>query len=90
MGLVRDVGISPCDSSTCFFSPLERIRFGTTRRVLLQGGASPTRTVSLSPVDLFSSSSSSCWLTPSFDGTSVGANGALHPVFRLEASSIGS
>ena len=90
MGLVHDVGISLCDSSTCFFSPLERIRFGTARRVLLQGGASPTRTVSLSLVDLLSLSSSSYWPTPSFNGTSAGANGALHPVFRLEASSIGS
>ena len=90
MGLVRDVDVSLCDSSTHFFSPLERIRFRTTRCVLLQGGASPTRTVSLSPVDLLSLSSSSCWPTPSFDGTSAGDNGALHPVFRLEASSIGS
>ena len=90
MGLVRDVGVSLCDSSTHFFSPLERIRFGTTRCVLLQGGASPMRTVSLSLVDLLSLSSSSRWLTPSFDGASVGANGVLHPVFRLEASNIGS
>ena len=70
--------------------PAGKKRLGTTRRVLLQGGASPRRTVSLYPVDLGSLLSSFRWPTPSCGGTTANATGACSPVSRLDASNIGS
>ena len=80
---------SPINSSTHFIFPSGRRRFGSTRCVLIQGGASPTRTVLPSPRDLVSSPSFLHWPTPSCCSMSTHVAGALGPVFSSETSSIG-
>ena len=76
-------------NSSRFNFPLPgRIGLGSTRCVLVQGGASPTRTVSPSPIELSPLPFSLCWPTPSFNGISAGAAGADGPVFSSGASSI--
>ena len=85
--------IAPSHGSTAqpvSFPPSGRRRFGSTRCVLIQSGASSTGTVSPSPVDLVSSPSFLHWPTPSCGGMSMHVTGVSGPIFSTETSSIGS